>query len=206
MNDRKVSVSAGRMLTLSGGVAATVKFNVEDTDSFDRWSKRRGELLADANVSAAKQARGYPGVGIYAGINPCNGGVGYGPYGPFARSWGTWDYNPYYGLGTYIPCQGSVMSPYGFNYWSPMAVYGAFFSPNPAYVFAGPTRGQPGGSPAGYVAPGNRGYSGAPAMHSGGVGSVGAAGGGSGARGGGGGGSSAGAVSNHGGGGGGGRK
>lgn len=202
MNGQKLAVSAGKMAPLTGAVASAAKFNTENTDSFDNWSRRRGEVLADANISAAKQARGYPGAG---GINPCVGvgvggvgiggiGGGYGGLGPFARPWGTWDYNPYYGLGTYVPCQGSVMSPYGLYYWSPPMVYGAFFSPNPIYVFN--NRGLT-GSPAGYTSPGNRGIGGAaPVGSSGGVGGVQRGGGGMG----GGGGASAGAG--HGGGGG----
>jgi hypothetical protein len=129
------SVGAGKMLALSGVLASAQKFNVADTDAFDHWSRRRGELLANANISAAKQAQSYGGG---YGANPCYGyGVG-GPYGsgPFARPWGTWGYNPYYGLGTYIPCNGRLTSPYGFLYWSPYAVYQAFWAPRPTYTWS----------------------------------------------------------------------
>src|SRR5215813_11578729 len=107
---------------MSGGVATGEKFNVGDTDSLDHWSRRRGETLANANISAAKQANSHG----YASADPC---YGYGSYrtGPFARPWGTWGYNPYYGFGTYIPCNGTLTSPYGFRYWSPIAVYRAFY-------------------------------------------------------------------------------
>jgi hypothetical protein len=128
MGGQTVAVGAGKMLLLGGAVASVEKFTVADTDSLDRWSHRRAEVLANANVSAAKQAH-YGGYGV---SDPCSG---YGNYntGPFAKPWGTWGYNPYYGLGTYIPCQGTLNSPYGYRYWSPFAVYRAFYAPRPAY-------------------------------------------------------------------------
>ena len=205
MGGENASVGAGKMLALSGVLASAQKFDVAETDSFDHWSRRRGELLANANISAAKQANGYS----YGGANPCLGaGVGYGvggPYGtgPFARPWGTWGYNPYYGLGTYIPCQGTLWSPYGYRFWSPYAVYQAFWAPRPTYTY------NPGGGGfGGYNAPGAVGMSGG--GYSGAMGSAASSGGfsgGSGAAAGGMGASSAaaggGASGGHGGGGGG---
>jgi hypothetical protein len=138
MGGENSSVGAGKMLALSGVLASAQKFNVAETDSFDHWSRRRGELLANANISAAKQAQGYGGG---SGVNPCysyGGGYGVGgPYGtgPFAKPWGTWGYNPYYGLGTYIPCQGRLMSPYGYAFWSPYSAYQAFWAPRPTYTW-----------------------------------------------------------------------
>lgn len=132
ISGQKTPVAAGKMISLGGAVASVEKFDVAMTDSFDRWSHRRAEVIANANVSAAKQAH-YGGSGGYGvGANPC---AGYGGYrtGPFARPWGTWTYNPYYGFGTYIPCNGRLMSPYGYRMWSPTAVYEAFFAPRPVY-------------------------------------------------------------------------
>jgi hypothetical protein len=155
MRGENLSVQAGKMLSLTGAVASAEKFNIADTDSLDHWSRRRGEMLANANISAAKQAnsRGY------GASDPCNGYGNYGGYrtGPFARPWGTWGYNPYYGFGTYIPCQGTMMSPYGFRYWSPYAVYRAFYAPRPVYTptfngggYSGPSFGSYGGTSGGY--------------------------------------------------------
>jgi hypothetical protein len=130
-----VSVQAGKMMLLGGTVAMAEKFSVEDTDSLDHWSRRRGELMAMANVSAAKQAQ-------YSGSMsaPCSGYGGYGNSGygnvmtsPTIHPYGSWGYNPYYGMGTYIPCNGSVWSPYGYRFWSPLAVYRAYFAPRPVY-------------------------------------------------------------------------
>lgn len=159
LDGRSIGVSAGKMLAVGSQVAAVEKFDVAETDSFDHWSRRRGELVAEANISAAKQASGYSGYssGYAAPVSLGYGGLGYAglgyggwgypgfgmnpcygfAYGPslYAQPWGAWGFNPYYGMATYIPCQGSLMSPYGFAYWSPMAAYQAFYSPRPLYTF-----------------------------------------------------------------------
>src|SRR4051794_25954724 len=77
LNGQKIPVGTGKMVTLGGAVASVEKFDVGQTDGFDRWSHRRAEVLANANVSAAKQAHygGYGGYGV-AG-NPC---ANYGGY------------------------------------------------------------------------------------------------------------------------------
>jgi hypothetical protein len=175
LGGQNASVSAGKMMPLSGAVASVEKFDAAQTDSFDHWSRRRGELLANANISSAKRANDH--YGSY-GSDPCYGSAGSysGPYGtgPFARPWGTWSYNPYYGLGTYVPCQGRITSPYGYAYWSPFAVYQAFYAPRPTYGW------NPGGGYGGpgHTGTGSGGYSGAAAgvgPHMGGVGNPGAA-------------------------------
>src|SRR3954466_9785032 len=97
VNGQTVAVGAGKMVQLDGAVAMAEKFNIADTDSLDRWSHRRAEVLANANVSAAKQAH-YGGYGV---SNPCSTYGGYNT-GPFAKPWGTWGYNPYYGMVTNI--------------------------------------------------------------------------------------------------------
>jgi hypothetical protein len=166
MSGETTSVSAGRMLALSGVLASAQKFDVAETDSFDHWSRRRGELVANANISAARQAQGYGGSGGFAGLNPCLGYGGYGaggPYGtgPFAHPWGTWGYNPYYGFGTYIPCQGSFMNPYGFRFWSPYSAYQAFWAPRPVYSWNPGSTGFGGFNGPGAMSTSAGGYSGA---------------------------------------------
>jgi len=166
LRGENVSVPAGKMLSFAGAVASAEKFSIAETDSLDHWARRRGELLANANISAAKQAGGYGGGSGYGATDPC---YGYGTYGnggyrtgPFARPWGTWGYNPYYGFGTYIPCQGSMMSPYGYRYWSPYAVYRAFYAPRPVYT--------PGYSGGGFGTPSYSSYGGTSGGYSGSVG------------------------------------
>ena len=41
---------------------------------------------------------------------------------------GVWTYNPWYGMITYMPCNGMLMSPYGYNYWSPYTVGRVYYS------------------------------------------------------------------------------
>ena len=133
VNGQTIPVGSGKMLSL-GAVAAVEKFDGNSTDALDRWSHRRAEVVANANVSAAKQAHyGGGGGGSPYGIgrNPCRGYGGYNT-GPIVRPlMGTWGYNPYYGFGTYIPCNGTLNSPYGYRYFSPYAAYQTFYMPRP---------------------------------------------------------------------------
>lgn len=169
MGGQTMTVGAGKLLPLGGAVAVAEKFDIAQTDSLDHWSRRRAEVVANANVSAAKQAHygggGYGGLGGYGGyIDPCatwgNGPYG-GPYGtgPIIRPLGTWGYNPWYGFGTYIPCNGRIYNPYGYYMWSPMAAYRQFYAPRPVYQ---PNYGGWGGGVPGYSTMGTSagGYSG----------------------------------------------
>jgi uncharacterized membrane protein YgcG len=125
-------VAGGKMLGLGGAVASVEKFDKEDTDSLDNWSRRRGELLAMANVSAAKQ--------VYD--SGCGGGFSFATRFVTSTSTSTsqpcmanpcapgWRYNQWYGLITYIPCGTAAWSPYGYRYWSPMTVSRAYYAPS----------------------------------------------------------------------------
>lgn len=153
---QNIPVSAGKMVTL-GAVASVEKFNTELTDSFDRWSHRRGEVVANANLSAAKQAH-YGGLGggygnVYGvGMNPCGGYGGLRTNPTIMRAMGTWTYNPWYGFGTYIPCSGTLNSPYGYRMFSPLAAYRSFWAPRPTFTPSSPsfgTFGSPGYSTMG---------------------------------------------------------
>jgi hypothetical protein len=190
-----VNVSSGKMLNFTGTLAAAEKFNTEETDSLDHWSRRRDELMAMSNVSAANQARK-----TLALNDPCLVTRNYRTGGvmPLLGSWG---YNPYYGLGTYIPCSGAFNSPYGYRYWSPMAVYRQFFAPRPVYTYRDsgsmgmpyPTMGSSSGGYSGAVgssssgaissAPAAAASSGSSAASSSGSSSVGGGAGGGGGRG-----------------------
>jgi hypothetical protein len=114
LNGQTVEVTGGRMAMLSGTLAEVQKFDVNDTDSLDNWSRRRGEYMAMANVSAAKTLLGS---GSLAGLG----------WGMGQPCMGVWGYNQWYGMMTYIPCMGSFMNPWGFPYWSPYTVGRAFY-------------------------------------------------------------------------------
>ncbi|MDQ6677221.1 MAG: FecR family protein [Acidobacteriota bacterium] len=95
-----VVVKSGRMLPFSPALAAE-KFDAKEGDALTRWSERRSEYVATANVSAAKSLRDSGSTWSSAG----------------------WYFNPYYSMYTYIPGRGVSWSPYGYGYYSPYSVY-----------------------------------------------------------------------------------
>jgi hypothetical protein len=130
-------VGAGRMCALGSTVGMVEKFNANETDALDHWSHRRGELMAMANVSGASSfsstGAGSFNPGYFMGMGmPLMGcsGFGYMPfsYGSYYGS-GFWSFNPWYGMYTYIPCNGMAYSPYGYGYWSPGKVQGVVTAP-----------------------------------------------------------------------------
>jgi len=138
---QNVEVASGKMLGLGGTIASVEKFDKADTDSLDNWSQRRGELVAMANVSAAKQVHdlgfGCAGIGYMPGasfapvtpVTPVTSASLSQPcmVNPCAPSW---RYNQWYGMMTYIPCGAMAWSPYGYQYWSPQTVLRAYSSPS----------------------------------------------------------------------------
>jgi len=128
-------VAAGRMLRLDSETASVEKFDKEATDAFDRWSKRRAENVAMANVSSAKQVHDY-GCTNYGSnygtnwANPANS-AGVPVNSPCNNPCGGWRYNPWYGMVTYVPCGGNIYSPYGYRYWSPNNVARMYYVPPP---------------------------------------------------------------------------
>jgi len=144
INGETVLVGAGRMLKVEAGKPVIEKFNKEETDALDNWSKRRAEQIARANPSSAKQVYD-AGCGPYANGTYGNGRNGNGRYGtsnwaavnntnptsPCYDPCNSWRYNPWYGLVTYIPCGTNIYSPYGYRYWAPGNVMRAFYVPPP---------------------------------------------------------------------------
>src|ERR1035437_438484 len=126
IGDQTIIVSTGKMLSLAGGTAAVEKFDTEDTDALDHWSRRRAEGMALANVSAAK----------YVNDN----------YGNMRTS--SWGYNSFYGMYTFIPMNGRSCNPYyDYCYFSPQMVYRTFFAPQQNYNYGGFNAGQSGFNP-----------------------------------------------------------
>jgi hypothetical protein len=154
-NGQNILVGAGKMLALDATSNSVEKFDKENTDALDRWSKRRGELLAMANPSSAKQVHDYGCSGAsfanpVSAANPC--------YNPC----GGWRWNPWYGLVTYIPCSAGIYSPYGYRYYSPYNVMRVYYTP-PAPVYNRGGWGGGGSMTGAYSAMGqtSAGYSGA---------------------------------------------
>jgi hypothetical protein len=127
-NNKKFEVKEGKELGLTGDMAVT-KFDTKDSDALSRWSYRRAEYVAMANISAAKSLRDGGGYGGYVdGIY--NTSYGYYPCANPRAS--LWAFNPFFGMYTYIPCSGRYYSPYGFMFWSPATVY-RVYAPRPVY-------------------------------------------------------------------------
>lgn len=103
-----LTLKEGRM-TLLAGVYSAEKFDNKVGDAFYRWAARRSGAMAAANVSAAKSVRTS---GFFSG------GSGMGT--------GMWQYNPYFGLFTFIPGMGTYYSPFGYYYYSPVTVTRVF--------------------------------------------------------------------------------
>jgi hypothetical protein len=112
LNGSVTTVRAGHVMPFSPAMASE-KFDVRnDGDSLTRWSERRSEYVATANLSAAKSLR--------------DSGTTWSSAG--------WFYNPYYSMYTYIPMNGMYMNPYGYSFWSPYNVYQVY---NSGYYYGG---------------------------------------------------------------------
>lgn len=158
-------------------------FDAKDTDEFYRWSARRDEYVAEANITSAKSVRdtgGYSGMG-YTGQGSCMGGSGMGissnvgtytGTGTFSNvalnsglgltpgagvtgvgvgsgvgmnaGMGSWAYNPWFGMFTYLPCSGTYFSPFGYGYFSPYSV-GYLYGPYSPYAYGNGYTGGVGG-------------------------------------------------------------
>lgn len=99
-------VKEGRQTVLNS-LAIIEKFDNKLGDSFYRWSKRRSEQVAMANVSSAKSLMD-------------NG---------YSLNTGLWQWNPWYGMFTYIPARGRYYSPFGFYFYAPGSVYRIYQRP-----------------------------------------------------------------------------
>ena len=148
--DAKVTVAGsvtdlrkGREMSFGEQIEAK-NFDTKATDEFYRWSERRDEYVAEANVSAAKYASdsgmGYGGgSGSAYPMSSAAYGSGLrlrrrtrlrGGYGqPRA-------YNPWFGMFTYVPYNGMFYSPFGFGYFSPGMV-GSLYMPGSPYYYGG---------------------------------------------------------------------
>jgi uncharacterized membrane protein YgcG len=98
--EQNIVARKGKEVVVGDGLQAT-NFDSKDTDPFYRWAERRSEYIATANVSAARQA---------------------GSMGLLASNTGSWAYNPYYGMFTYLPGMGYGYSPFGWAFYSPLTV------------------------------------------------------------------------------------
>lgn len=132
------TVRKGREMMFGKAKLEAKNFDVKDTDEFYRWGARRDQYVAQANISAAKAARD-------SGLS----GMGYSSMG-MGGGLGSWAYNPWYGMFTYLPGSGTFWSPFGFGYFSPYAV-GFMYGPYSPYAYG---NGYAGGFSTGGIARG----------------------------------------------------
>jgi hypothetical protein len=114
-------VGGGHLLALNSDNAAIEKFDADDTDSLDRWSHRRASYQALANASAANSLLSSSYMPLGWGMNGCNS---------------AWGFNAYFGMMTYLPCNGMLWSPYGYAFWSPFALGNRYWI-NPPVIYGG---------------------------------------------------------------------
>ncbi len=97
-------------------------FDTKDTDAFYRWNERSDEYISEANIYAAKSAR--------------DSGFGYSGNGTYDSGAGSWMWNPWFGMFTYMPFGGMFYSPFGYGYYSPVMV-GYLYMPGSPYYYGG---------------------------------------------------------------------
>jgi len=121
-----------------GQTLAERSFDLKNTDAFYRWSERRDEYVADANIISAKTAGDQ---GFVGGTGLFNGTSSYAGAG---SGYGGWAWNPYFGMFTFMPAAGVYYSPFGSAYYSPAMVGYAYANVAPQSLL---------GVPASTVAP-----------------------------------------------------
>src|SRR5665213_3714664 len=82
----------GHEIDLDTAKLVDARFDVKDTDAFYRWSARRADYVAAANVVSARVASN----------SDYNSGYASG-----------WSWNPYFGMYTFLPGSGVYFSPFG---------------------------------------------------------------------------------------------
>lgn len=111
--NEKLTVKEKREVTL--GAAAKPKPETFEPrqfeDEFYRWSGLRSGYLSEASADAAR---------VYIGPGP-------GWYGP------GWYWDPWFGAWTFLPANGIFYGPFGWGFYSPIAVYHSPFRFYPGY-------------------------------------------------------------------------
>ena len=98
----------GHRIDLETAKLADTRFETKETDAFYRWSSRRAEYIAAANVISAR---------VTSNSNYSSG---------FAGNPGAWSWNPYFGMFTFLPASGVYWSPFGSPFYSPGMAWAAY--------------------------------------------------------------------------------
>ena len=122
---QSLTARKGHQIDLDSAKLADSRFDAKETDAFYRWSSRRAEYVAAANVISARVSS--------------NSSYGSG----FTNNPGAWSWNPYFGMFTFLPASGIYWSPFGSPFYSPGMAWAAY---NPRRSpAAGPILGSPAG-------------------------------------------------------------
>src|SRR5579862_340768 len=113
----QLTLKSGKETSLSGVLMAE-NFDKKEADDLYSWSSRRASYLSTANASSAMSMRNSGGYSGYSG-----GSLGFGG----------WQFNPMFGMFTYVPMMGFGYSPFGYGWYSPytigyyMPFYGGYY-------------------------------------------------------------------------------
>lgn len=106
-DDRKVTLGGKQKVALDTGTLKALRFESRTCeDDFYSWSGLRSGYLSEASVDAAR---------VYIGPGP-------GWYGPGWVGVG-WYWSPWFGVYTFLPGDGVFAGPFGWGFYSPIAVY-----------------------------------------------------------------------------------
>ncbi len=97
----KMRAKKGQLVALDSATLSPSKFDVKTTDPFYRWNGRRAQYIAAANVASARVAANSDYRSSFSG-------------GASA-----WNWNPWFGMYTYVPANGVYWSPFGPAFYSP---------------------------------------------------------------------------------------
>jgi hypothetical protein len=105
--NRKITPGGNQKVVLGSANLRPVRFESRQyEDDFYRWCGLRSGYLSEASVAAAR---------AYIGPGP-------GWYGPGWGGWG-WYWSPWFGVYTFLPVDGIFWGPFGWGFFSPIAVY-----------------------------------------------------------------------------------
>jgi len=133
LGSESLTARKGHQIDLDSAKLADSRFDAKETDAFYRWSSRRAEYVAAANVISAR---------VTSNSSYSSG---------FSSNPGAWSWNPYFGMFTFLPASGVYWSPFGSPFYSPAMVWAAYVPRRG--VVAGPGLGAPtglGSSPASF--------------------------------------------------------
>jgi len=150
----QLTLRGGKETSLGGALMAE-NFDKKETDDLYSWSSRRASYLSTANASSAMSMLNS---GSYSGYSGYSSGL-FGFNG--------WQFNPMFGMFTYVPMMGFGYSPFGYGWYSPYTI--GYYMPYYGGYYPG-TYGYAGGRPASQIASlgSSRGFANTSAAHPGG--------------------------------------